>query len=324
MYIMRFDMRAPDTGAAIATLYSEALEMAAWAESRGCLSAMVSEHHAASDNYLPSPLLLASAMAARTQTLPISVAALLLNMYDPIKLAEDMAVLDILSQGRVGYVIGLGYRDEEYALFGVDVKQRAAVIEEKLGALLSALRGEEVSYQGRSGRITPLPQSPALRIAYGGHSPAAARRAGRYGLDFFANGGDEALAALYRESAQAAGHEPGDVVIPVAGAAQCVFVAEDVDAAWAAIGPHMLHDAMMYRAWEGRARTAVTSFATTVDELRQQEQGPYRILTPEQAVAMIQAGAPLMLHPLVGGCPPELGWQSLELIVDRVLPALET
>src|SRR3954447_6118331 len=112
--MMRFDMRAPTTGAPADELYSAALDMASWAESRGCLSAVVCEHHAAEDGYLPSPVVLATAMAARTTTLPITVAVVLLPLYDPVRLAEEMAVLDIISRGRVMYVAAIGYRPIEY------------------------------------------------------------------------------------------------------------------------------------------------------------------------------------------------------------------
>src|SRR3954452_2112114 len=119
MFMMRFDLRAPDTGASRAELYAAALDMAAWAESRGCLTAVLCEHHAADDGYLPSPMILASAMAARTTTLPITIAVVLLPLYDPIRLAEEMAVIDIIGNGRVGYVAAIGYRPEEYDLYGV-------------------------------------------------------------------------------------------------------------------------------------------------------------------------------------------------------------
>jgi alkanesulfonate monooxygenase SsuD/methylene tetrahydromethanopterin reductase-like flavin-dependent oxidoreductase (luciferase family) len=325
MYFLRFDMRAPVTGPASNTeLYRAALEMSAWGEANGCLTAMVSEHHAASDGYLPAPMIMATAIAARTSTLPITVGALLLPLYDPIKLAEDMAVLDILSGGRVSYVIGLGYREPEFAMFGVPVGERAAMMEDKLAALLTALDGEPFEYRGRSVHVTPSPASASgIPISYGGHSAAAARRAGRFGLGFFANGGDESLADIYREAALAAGHEPGDVAIPAPGSAQVLFLAEDVDQGWEQYGPYMLHDAQMYRQWEGEQRSATTSFASTVGELRAEE-GAYRVVTPEQALAMIQSGAPLMMHPLVGGCPPELGWQSLTLLQEQVLPGLHS
>ena len=71
---------------------------------------MISEHHAADDGYLPSPLLVASAFAAVTSRVPITVSALLVNLYEPVRLAEDIAVLDHLSKGRVAYTFGLGYR----------------------------------------------------------------------------------------------------------------------------------------------------------------------------------------------------------------------
>ena len=135
MYLLRFDMRAPETGAPIADLYRCALEMAEWAEDKGCITVMVSQHHTSPDGYLPSPLVLASAIAARTKRVPITVGALLLNFYDPIKLAEDMIVLDIVSGGRVSYTIGLGYRPEEHAMFGVDMAQRGATMDRKLDAL---------------------------------------------------------------------------------------------------------------------------------------------------------------------------------------------
>ena len=90
MFTMRFDMRAPIGGAATTDLYAAAIEMAAWGETRGCVAATISEHHTAEDGYLPSPLLLASAIAARTDHLFIAIAAALLPFYDPIRLAEEM------------------------------------------------------------------------------------------------------------------------------------------------------------------------------------------------------------------------------------------
>src|SRR5262249_9636669 len=99
MYLLRFDMRAPADGpAAITDLYDAAIEMAAWGEQHGAISIAVSEHHASPDGYLPSPLILATAIAARTTTIPVMVAALLVPLHDPVHLAEDMAVLDVVSR----------------------------------------------------------------------------------------------------------------------------------------------------------------------------------------------------------------------------------
>src|SRR5690606_7592905 len=122
MFLLRFDMRAPAFGAATTELYAAALEMAAFAESRGALTAAVCARHSGEDGCLPAPLGLATAMAARTPTLPIMTAALILPLYAPIRLAEDMVVLDIISGGRVSYVLGIGYRPEEYAHHGADFR----------------------------------------------------------------------------------------------------------------------------------------------------------------------------------------------------------
>ncbi len=323
MFSLRFDLRAPATGAPASELYAAALDMAVWAEQHGCASVVLSEHHGSPDGYLPSPMLVAAAMAARTRTLPITVGALLLNFVDPIRLAEDMVVLDLLSGGRVGYIIGLGYRHEEYAMFGVDRTRRGAVIEAKLDALQRALRGEHFEYEGRTVHVTPSPFSPGGPfLAYGGHSIAAARRAGRFGLSLLGESAPDGLEEAYLAAASEAGQTPGMVFLPPAGSATSVFVARDVDAAWAAYGPHLLHDAQMYAGWLDDDHDPVSmSRARTVEELRA-EGGPYRILTPDEAVEHIRTHGMLAMQPLCGGLPPEQAWQSLETLASDVLPRL--
>jgi alkanesulfonate monooxygenase SsuD/methylene tetrahydromethanopterin reductase-like flavin-dependent oxidoreductase (luciferase family) len=323
MFLLRFDMRAPTGGAnTISQLYSSAIEMATWGEQNGCLATVISQHHSSSDNYLPSPLILASAIAAKTDKLAINIGALLLNMYDPIKLAEDIAVLDIISNGRVSYTIGLGYRAEEYAMFGIPMKARGKIMEEKLSALISALRGERFEYHGRQVHVTPTPPSGKnLGLNYGGHSNAAAKRAGKFGLGLIADGGGPELEKVYRDAAAAHSQEAGMVYIPPANLITSLHVAKDVDKAWQEMGPHLLHDAQMYGDWMANNTTAATSYASSVDELRA-EQGPYRIVTPEDAVAMIKAGQILAMQPLCGGMPIALAWRSLQLVADEVMPEI--
>ena len=324
MFTLRFDMRAPVDGVSTSELYKAAIEMAAWGEEHGCLSALISEHHSSADGYIPSPLILASAIAARTKQLPIVVGALLLNFYDPIKLAEDMIVLDIISGGRVSHVIGLGYRPEEYAMFGIAMSDRGKVIDGKLEALQRALRGEAFEYEGRAVKVTPPALTPGgPRLSYGGHTLAAARRAGRMGLDMFAEGNTDNLLETYQKAARDAGHEPGVALIPDGKTPTSVFVAEDLDDAWDKIGPHMLHDANTYREWMGDNTVASSrSESSSLAQMRA-ENGPYRILTPDQAIAQAKSGVPLLLHPLCGGCPPEFAWESLRLVGEYVMPALK-
>jgi alkanesulfonate monooxygenase SsuD/methylene tetrahydromethanopterin reductase-like flavin-dependent oxidoreductase (luciferase family) len=320
---MRFDMRAPAFGAPTGELYGAALEMATWAESRGALVAAICEHHTMEDGYLPSPMVLATAMAARTTTLQIMTAALILPFYDPVRLAEDMAVLDILSGGRVSYVVGIGYRPEEYEHHGVDFHRRGKLAEEQLGLLLRAKTGEPFEHDGRRIHVTPAPVTPGgPRVTWGGGSVAAARRAGRHGLDFIGQGGGPDLETAYADEARAHGHEPGFCMVPSTDMATTVFVAHDVDEAWAELGPHLLHDVVSYAAInEGNTHTASLSGATSVDELRAEDR-THRIVTVDKAVAMIHGGAPLPLQPLVGGLPPEIAWRYLRTVTDDVMPRL--
>lgn len=321
MYLLRFDMRAPSFGSPPSDLYAAALDMAAWVEDRGALMAVVSEHHTMDDGYLPSPLVLATAIAARTTTLPIMTAVIVLPLYDPIRLAEDMVVLDIISRGRASHVLAVGYRPEEYEHHGVDFRRRGRIAEAHLDLLARAKTGEPFEHEGRRIHVTPAPfTSGGPRLAWGGGSVAAAERAGRHGLDFFAQGGDPSLADVHAAAARAHGHQPGSCMIPPVDAATTVFVAHDLDRAWDELGPHLLHDVVSYAAInEGNTHTASLSRARTVEELRA-ERRSHRIVSVEEAVASIRAGVPLALHPLVGGLPPEIAWRYLRIVTDEVMP----
>jgi alkanesulfonate monooxygenase SsuD/methylene tetrahydromethanopterin reductase-like flavin-dependent oxidoreductase (luciferase family) len=323
MFMMRFDMRAPSFGAPASELYAAALEMASWAESRGAIAAAVSEHHTMEDGYLPSPLVLATALAARTSSLPIMTAALILPLYDPIRLAEDMAVLDIISGGRVSYILAIGYRPEEYEQHGVEFGRRGTLADEQLALLLRAKAGEPFEHEGRRIHVTPPPVTAGgPTVMWGGGSPAAAKRAARFGLDFLAQGGGPELESVYAEACRAEGREPGFCMVPPTDMATTVFVADDLDAAWAEVGPHLLHDVVSYAALNpGNTHTASLSTATTVDELRAEDR-THRIVTVDEAVAMVQGGAPLPLQPLVGGLPPEVAWRYLRTVTDVVMPRL--
>jgi alkanesulfonate monooxygenase SsuD/methylene tetrahydromethanopterin reductase-like flavin-dependent oxidoreductase (luciferase family) len=314
MYTMRFAMRSkttdPDERAA---MYGALLDMTAWAESHGCLATVLSQHHGVDDGYLPSPVPVAAAMAARTSTLPINVAALLLAFYEPVKLAEDLAIVDLMSRGRVSYVVGIGYRDEEFSMFGVDRRRRAALVEDRIRILRQLWTGGEADVDGRRVRTTPLPFTPGgPMMAYGGGTEAAARRAGRLGMSFLAETFDRSLETAYRAAAEEAGVAPVGCSFPVAGIPLTMFVAEDPERAWNEIGRYLLVDAVGYGKWNAhRSGTASVSFATDVAGL-QAEHGQYQILTPDEAAGYIANGIPLFLQPLVGGIPADVAWRYLE------------
>jgi alkanesulfonate monooxygenase SsuD/methylene tetrahydromethanopterin reductase-like flavin-dependent oxidoreductase (luciferase family) len=326
VYIMRFDMRLPPEGPGPREMYEAALAMAEWADTHGCLAVVLSEHHASPDGYLPAPTVMAAAVAARTGRVPIQVAALLAPLHHPVQMAEELAVLDVLSGGRVSVVLGMGYRQEEFDLYGVPMDGRAARMEAAVDVLRRAWAGEPVRGAAGGGdgvRVTPAPLTPGgPPLLMGGGTPAAARRAARLGLGMITERTGD-LERVYREACAAAGRAPGMFVGGGDATVVATFVDHDPDAAWERLGPHLLRDARAYAAWhEGAAKPRPGSVVdvATVDEVR--AAGRYRVVTPAEAVAQVRAGGHLALHPLCGGTPPELGWSTLRLMAEEVLPAL--
>ena len=191
------------------------------------------------------PHILASAIAARTKQLAILLAAVPITFWDPVRLAEEISVLDIISKGRVSYAFGIGHRAEEYEHFGIDMHGRGKVADESLALLRRLLAGDPSTIDGRRIHVTPAPATPGgpyMLIA--GGSRAAARRAAKYGLGFISQTDSPALKEFYESECRANGHEPGVIQFPDPGAPTTVFVADDVDAAWEELGPYLLHDAV--------------------------------------------------------------------------------
>jgi alkanesulfonate monooxygenase SsuD/methylene tetrahydromethanopterin reductase-like flavin-dependent oxidoreductase (luciferase family) len=313
-------MRAPVFGAATTDLYATAIDMCAWAEQHGCLAAVLCEHHGSPDGYLPAPLVLASAVAARTQHLPINVVAVV-PLYDPVRLAEEMAVVDIISRGRVSYTLGLGYRPEEYEHFGRNIRARGRIADESVGLLRRLLAGEQVVHQGRRIVVTPQPATPGgPTLMWGGGSVAAARRAGRYGLPLLGNAKVQGMQEAYQAACIDHGHEPGPALLPDRDTPSVCFVADDVDKAWQELGEYLLHDARSYSEWnpENEASAGI-SRAGTVAELRATSQS-HRIYSVAEAVERMRGGEMLNLSPLCGGLPPRRAWPYLERIGEVAKP----
>jgi alkanesulfonate monooxygenase SsuD/methylene tetrahydromethanopterin reductase-like flavin-dependent oxidoreductase (luciferase family) len=318
--VVRFNLVAPGaTPAALGARYQAALQMAAYADEHGLTTVQTEEHHGADNNWLPSPFAFAGAVFGATRRISVTVSAVIGPLHDPLRLAEDIAVLDLLSGGRLVTVAGLGYRPEEYALFGVEWLRRGRLQDELLETVLKAWTGEPFAYRGRTARVTPRPYTdPRPLLLVGGSSKAAARRAARLGLPFFPSAHLPELETYYKERLAEYGTE-GWTMMPAAET-PLLHLAEDPDRAWAEHGEHFLHEARTYASWQSDGlRSAVKSAATTVDELR--AEGVYRILTPDECVALGHDS--YVLHPLSGGMPVEEGWHSLRLFCERVLPRLE-
>ena len=302
-------------------LYRAGVEMAAYADEAGFFGLSLEEHHGADDGWSPSPLINAGLMLGCTKQIRVTVSAVLVPLHDPLRLAEDIAVLDLASNGRITVIGGLGYRPEEYEAHGKDWSRRGALMDESIEAMLAAWTGEPFTYHGRHARVTPMPQSAPQQLLFiGGRTKAAARRAARFGLPFNPVAELPELEALYQEECKANGTK-GFVIMPPSSTT-FTFVAEDPDEAWSSLGQHFLHEAKQYAGWQTDAvHSAAYSPASTVEELR--AEGKYRVLSPEQCIAAGQEGEGVfVLHPLCGGLPPERGWDCLRLYVEQVLPAL--
>jgi alkanesulfonate monooxygenase SsuD/methylene tetrahydromethanopterin reductase-like flavin-dependent oxidoreductase (luciferase family) len=320
LFGLRFDFRNPDfAGTTMADRYAAALDMAEWADGLGCVSIAVSEHHGSADGYLPSPLPMLAAMAARTTNVRFMIAALIAPFHDPLRLAEDMVVLDHLSRGRVDLIVAGGYVHEEFAMFGVPMRERAERVTETVATLKAAFTGDAFEYRGRTVRVTPAPFTPGgPAILLGGSSEPAARRAARIADGFIPSVPD--VWDFYRDEVQQLGRpDPGPSPI---GENRIVALAEDVETGWTQMAPYFLHETNSYGVWQ--AQDDVNSPYRTVgdsDQLR--ATGQYRVLTPEQFVKEQQA-APFpfaFLHPLCGGMPIDVAWSSLHLFEREVMPA---
>jgi alkanesulfonate monooxygenase SsuD/methylene tetrahydromethanopterin reductase-like flavin-dependent oxidoreductase (luciferase family) len=145
-----------------------------------------------------------------------------------------------------------------------------------------------------------------------GGSTAAAKRAGRHRLGFIAFSNTPGLKEAFEAESRSHGHQPGPAQFPDGRSATAVFVSDDVDTAWAEIGSYLLHDARMAAAYrQGDESVVSITRAHTVGELRS-AQGPYTLMTIDDAAAQIRSGANLRLHPLCGGMPPDLACPYLE------------
>jgi alkanesulfonate monooxygenase SsuD/methylene tetrahydromethanopterin reductase-like flavin-dependent oxidoreductase (luciferase family) len=323
LFGIRFDLRNPAfAGVPDVERYAAAIDMCEWADRLGFVTCILSEHHGADDGYLPSPLPLAAAIAARTRTMRINVAALVASFHDPLRLAEDVAIVDLISRGRLDIVVTNGYVASEFAMFDRPLHERPKRTTEVVQTLRQAWSGEPFEYRGRTARITPRPAQPGgPQITLGGSTEAAARRAARLGDGFLPSSPE--LWEPYRDERQKAGHpDPG----PYAGGDTSAFVlATDVEATWRAVAPYFLHEVNAYGRWMAEAGVDQGGYREVGDVDALRATGQYRVLTPDEMTAELRAGgdyAFALFHPMVGGIPPALAWESLHLFEREVLPRL--
>jgi alkanesulfonate monooxygenase SsuD/methylene tetrahydromethanopterin reductase-like flavin-dependent oxidoreductase (luciferase family) len=320
---IRWDFRTTPAGVGHDILYPAGLEQMRWADQIGLDAIVLSEHHVSADGYLPAPIAVGAAAAAVTERIPITIAALIVPLHHPVRLAEELAVLDHLTGGnRLLAVVGIGYRPVEFELFGVDPRGRGKLLEEFVEVARSAWSGEPFDFRGTTVQVRPLPRTPGgPMLAVAGSTVIAAQRAARLRLPFFPSSSEPELYTAYREGCAAADYHDGWITHPAGP--MFLHVTEDPERDWARIAPLALADATEMRSWRlPNVISQTDSNATTTEELR--AEGNYVVTTPEAAVELLRDIEGFTLHPLMGGLDPDLAWESLELFADRVLPALRT
>jgi probable F420-dependent oxidoreductase len=166
--------------------FRESLEEVVRAEELGFDSAWLEEHHAVVDHYWPSPLQALGGYATRTSRLMLGTDIIVAAFYHPVRLAEDVALLDVMTEGRITLGIAIGYKPDEFALYGTPLQRRGARFEEQLGIMKALWTGERVDVKGEfytvQGRLEPTPVTkPHPPLWIGGWGERTLQRAATIG-----------------------------------------------------------------------------------------------------------------------------------------------
>ena len=177
----------PPRGDDLDRCVQEVIAEAELAEACGFHGFFFGEHHQDRDGFLPSPLVVAAAVAARTTRIQIGTSVVLLPLHHPLRVAEDVTTLDIVSGGRFAFGVGIAYQEADFRAFGIERRHRVGRFEEAIQILEKAWSGERFSHKGRhfdieDVTILPRPiQRPRPPLWIGAWVPAAIERAARLG-----------------------------------------------------------------------------------------------------------------------------------------------
>ncbi len=278
----------PPRGDDLDRCVQEAIAEAELAEDCGFHGFFFGEHHQDQDGFLPSPLIVCSAVAARTKRIQIGTSVLLLPLHHPLHVAEDVVTLDVISGGRFVLGVGLAYQEADFRAFGIEKNHRVGRFEEALEILEKAWTGERFTYKGKhfdidDVRVLPRPiQRPGPPLWLGAWVPAAIERAGRLGDALVlspsaALGPTVEAANLYRSAAAAAGRTPEIILMRDA------WVADGLEDAARVYGPEVMVAYKYY--WRNGAESFVD--IASEDEIEFETMWKDRMITgsPETCVA---------------------------------------
>ncbi len=322
----------PPRGERLQQCIDEVCAEAQLAEQVGFEAILVGEHHQHRDGFLPSPLIVSTAIAARTQSIRIGTGILLLPLYHPVHVAEDAATLDIVSKGRLILGVGLGYQAGDFSAFGVPMQQRASRMEEAIEIIRACWTQETFSYRGKrfqleEAAIYPKPvQRPHPPIWVGAMADDSIRRAAQRG-DAWLTGITQPMQNIVQHAhtyKTYAGefHRPARIMLM-----RDAWVAETRKRAEEEYGPEVLTAYRYYWKSDSLSFRGIESEA----EFTLEKMAPDRIVlgSSEQVVDQIQrwqeaTGAEMFIFRLrqahSGGPPHEKILRAIRLFGEKVIP----
>ena len=322
----------PPHGEGLDRCVDDVIEEAQLAEEKGFDSCFFGEHHQDKDGFLPSPLIVATAVAPTTTRLRVGTSVILLPLHHPVRVAEDVITLDIVSKGRVVLGVGIGYQAADFQAFGVPIDQRVGLFEEGVEVIRRCWSGQPFSFRGEhydleGVKVSPRPfQKPSPPLWIGASTLPGARRAGRLADAFVAGPsadmqGTLRLLDVYREAAIEAGRQPQVVLMRDAWVAPTRAEADSM------YGPEVLAAYRYY--WQSglsEFRTIKSEAGFTLDNLARD-----RLILgePEECVGEFlrwkeAAGVDYFLlrlrHAHSGGPAHERIMESITMFGEEVLP----
>jgi alkanesulfonate monooxygenase SsuD/methylene tetrahydromethanopterin reductase-like flavin-dependent oxidoreductase (luciferase family) len=309
--------------------YGSALDACAEADRLGIDSIWLTEHHFFEDGYLPQTLTFAASVAARTARIRIGTAILIPGLRTALDVAEQAAIVDLVSNGRLELGLGAGYRVPEFEAFGQDIRSRYELLEQ---------RATEIKLLWDEGGFTPPPVQASAPLWIGAHGPRGARLAGRLGAGLLSFA--PAVLEPYRHALDQAGH--GAASARLTHVANMV-IADDPEAAWARIAPHLAYQWSSLarygaegaeRGGGGKVAAVLRDVAQDVDPRSLRSAGPamsppsFDVVTASEAVHRIRlwlAGVPVdtvYFARSIAAMPEDLAVRHVELLAAEVAPAL--
>jgi alkanesulfonate monooxygenase SsuD/methylene tetrahydromethanopterin reductase-like flavin-dependent oxidoreductase (luciferase family) len=310
-------------------LYASLLEGCEQAENLGIDSVWLTEHHFFEDGYLPQTLTLAAAIAARTARIRIGTAILIPGLRSALEVAEQAAIVDLVSDGRLELGLGAGYRVPEFEAFGQDIRRRYELLEE---------RAVEIKRLWEGGGFTPPPVQANAPLWIGAHGPRGARLAGKLGAGLMSF--SPRVLEPYQAALERAGH--GAAMARLTHVANMI-IADDPEAAWHRIAPHLAYQwsSLARYGAEGAERGGGTQVAAVLQDVPEavdpdtlRSEGPamsppaFDVVTAEEAIRRIRLWlADLPAHTVyfsrsIAGMPADLAERHVELLAAEVAPAL--